>query len=95
MFVITLTYRVDLEEIDAALADHIAWLDQQYIDGVFIASGRRVPRVGGVILARDVSAAELEQRLAADPFRSRGLADYAVTEFVVSRAADGFESLLS
>ena len=95
MFVITLTYRAGLEEIDAALQDHIAWLDQQYADSVFLASGRRVPRVGGVILAKDVTSAELEERLDADPFRRQGLADYTVTEFVPSRTAPGFESLLA
>jgi uncharacterized protein YciI len=94
MFVVILTYRADLSRIDAALQDHIAWLDQQYADGVFIASGRRVPRVGGVILAGNVSAEDLERRLSADPFRQQGLAEYAVTEFVPSRAAEGFERLV-
>lgn len=94
MFVVTLTYRVDLKRIDEALEDHVAWLDQQYADGVFIASGRRVPRVGGVILARGLSPEDLEQRLASDPFNQRGLAEYAVTEFVPSRTAQGFEHLL-
>jgi uncharacterized protein YciI len=95
MFVITLTYRVDPEQIDAALQEHIAWLDRQYADGVFVASGRRIPRVGGVILARNLTAEELADRLAADPFQQRGLADYVVTEFVPSRTAEGLESLLS
>ena len=94
MFVVILTYLADLAQIDDALQDHIAWLDQQYADGVFIASGRRVPRVGGVILARNLSGDDLERRLASDPFRQRGLAEYAVTEFVPSRTAKGFEHLL-
>jgi uncharacterized protein YciI len=95
MLVITLTYRVGLEQIDAALQDHIAWLDQQYADGVFLASGPRVPRTGGVILAKDVTPAELERILDLDPFQRQGLADYTVTEFVPSRTAPGFESLLT
>ncbi|MEU4624695.1 YciI family protein [Actinoplanes sp. NPDC023801] len=95
MFVITLTYRAGLDQIDAALQDHVAWLDQQYADGVFLASGRRVPRVGGVILATGVTPAELECRLDLDPFRRQGLAEYTVTEFVASRTAPGLESLLT
>ncbi|MEV4490083.1 YciI family protein [Micromonospora coxensis] len=94
MFVVTLTYLVDLARIDEALEDHIAWLDQQYADGVFIASGRRVPRVGGVILAGHLTRDDLECRLASDPFRQRGLAEYTVTEFVPTRAAEGFADLL-
>jgi len=94
VFVVTLTYLVDLSEVDAALPEHVAWLDQQYADGVFIASGRQVPRVGGLILAADTSRDELERRLTRDPFRRRGLAEYTVVEFTPSRVADGLEQLL-
>ncbi|GAA3350404.1 YciI family protein [Amorphoplanes nipponensis] len=94
MFVVTLTYVADLAQVDDALPDHIAWLDRQYADGVFAASGPRIPRVGGVILARDLTREDLDRRLAADPFHQRGIAEYAVTEFAPSRAAEGLEPLL-
>ena len=95
MFIVTLTYVVDLAVIDAALAEHGAWLDQQYDAGVFIASGRQEPRTGGVILATNTSLTDLEQRLARDPFREQGLAEYSITQFAPSRAASGFEALLT
>lgn len=94
MFMVTLTYLVDLSEVDAALPEHIAWLDQQYADGVFAASGRQVPRVGGMILVAGTSREDLERRLALDPFGRLGLAEHAVVEFVPSRVADGLEQLL-
>lgn len=93
MFVVVLTYRADLARVDEALQDHIAWLDRQYADGVFLASGPRVPRVGGVILAGGLSREDLDRRLAEDPFQGLGLAEYAVTEFVASRTAPGLERL--
>jgi uncharacterized protein YciI len=37
---------------------------------------------------------DLDRRLATDPFQQRGLAEYAVTEFVASRAAKGLEHLV-
>ena len=88
---VTLTYLTDLDRVDEALPDHLTWLDRQYADGVFLASGRRVPRTGGVILAAGLDRAELDQRLATDPFAERGLAGYEVAEFVASRVADGLE----
>ena len=94
MFMVTLTYLVDLSEVDAALPEHVAWLDQQYADGVFVASGRQVPRVGGMILVAGTSREDLERRLALDPFGRLGLAEHAVVEFVPSRVADGLEQLL-
>src|SRR5665811_2461756 len=72
MFMVTLTYLVDLSEVDAALPEHVAWLDQQYADGVFVASGRQVPRVGGMILVAGTSREDLERRLALDPFGRLG-----------------------
>ncbi len=93
MFVVTLTYTADLSEIDAALPDHVAWLEEQYAAGVLVASGRRVPRVGGVLLATAADRGDLDRRLATDPFRRRGLAEYEVVEFVASKVADGLARL--
>lgn len=89
----TLTYLADLDAIDQALPEHAAWLDEQYRDGVFLASGRQVPRRGGVILAANLGREELEDRLALDPFGRRGFASYAVTEFVPTRVAPGADVL--
>ena len=51
MFIISLTYTQSLEAIDQHLEAHVAFLKEQYAKGLFIASGRKVPRSGGVILA--------------------------------------------
>lgn len=88
MFLIDLQYVVPLERVDAALEDHVAFLREQYERGLFLISGRKVPRTGGVILARGVSRAELDAILDTDPFRQQGLARYTVTEFVASMTAD-------
>lgn len=93
MFVIILRYVADLSLIDEALDEHVRWLDEQYSDGIFVASGRQVPRVGGVILATGISREALESRLAVDPFHRRQLAEYTVVEFTPSRVADGLERL--
>ena len=51
MFVIELTYKVDLAEIDARMAAHVIFLKKYYASGNFLVSGRKVPRDGGIILA--------------------------------------------
>ncbi|WP_323916952.1 YciI family protein [Aeromonas caviae] len=53
MFVVTLTYVKPLAEIDALIPAHIAWLERQYAAGHFLASGRRVPRIGGSYWRRE------------------------------------------
>ncbi|WP_296993800.1 YciI family protein [Thalassospira sp. UBA1131] len=92
MFVVSLTYKVPLEQVDAHIEDHIAWLKQAYAKGMFLASGRKVPRDGGVILAKGDRAA-LEDELTRDPFHQYDLADYHITEFDPVMVADGLEAL--
>ena len=93
MFIVTLTYLKPVEEIDALMPGHIEWLDKGYADGLFIASGRRVPRTGGVILARSGDERALRATLAADPFSVHGAARFDVVEFTPTKTTPGAEGL--
>nr|WP_281419266.1 YciI family protein [Marinobacterium ramblicola] len=93
VFIVSLTYKCELSEIDTYLNDHVEYLDRQYAAGVFLASGRKVPRTGGVILARADSRQQLEQILAEDPFSVHNLAEYDVIEFVPSKTSKELEFL--
>ncbi len=93
LFVVVLSYLVDLHHIDQALPDHVAWLDQQYADGVFVLSGRRVPRIGGLILAMNTDEADLQARLAADPFAVHGYAEYEIIAVERPRVAPALGAL--
>jgi len=95
MFVVLLTYEKPLETIDALLAGHVRFLEEQYARGVFLASGRRVPRTGGVILARAESSEALLRILADDPFYREGAARYELIEFSPTKAAPGLKALLA
>jgi uncharacterized protein YciI len=92
MFVVTLTYTAPLEVIDELVPAHAEWLDRHYETGVFVLSGRRVPRNGGVILARGVDRDELEEILAADPFDA--VRTYEITEFAPSKASSDASGLV-
>jgi uncharacterized protein YciI len=93
MFVVTLTYLQPLERVDALMDDHVAWLQRHYASGLFLASGRQVPRTGGVILARSGDRAALDTALATDPFVRHGAARADVVEFTASMTARGLEAL--
>jgi uncharacterized protein YciI len=87
MFIVLLTYTAPLAEVERHLQPHVAWLNTCYGDGIFLASGPQQPRVGGAILAHGLSRAELDCRLAEDPFAQAGVANYQVVEVEV-RLAD-------
>lgn len=88
MFVVILTYTKPLHDIDDLLEEHVRFLDRQYVAGHFLASGRRVPRTGGVILARSMERASLDKILQDDPFQKNGVATYEVVEFTPSKVAE-------
>ncbi|MDO0910166.1 YciI family protein [Streptomyces sp. DT2A-34] len=87
MFVLELTYTAPLDAVDAVLEAHVAWLDEQYEKGTFLASGRKNPRDGGVILAVAEDRARIEAIAATDPFVGAGVCAYRITEFAATKTA--------
>lgn len=93
MFIISLTYQKTLEEVDAHLSKHVEFLKSHYAKGIFLASGRKNPRTGGVILALAANKAEMEAIIALDPFYIHGVAQYEITEFIASMTSPHVEFL--
>ncbi|MFM2484867.1 YciI family protein [Celerinatantimonas yamalensis] len=81
MYIIDLNYVCDLNKVNQYTEAHRAHLDRQYALGVFLASGGKVPRTGGVILAKAMPRETLEQIIANDPYIQEGVADYVITDF--------------
>lgn len=93
MFIVTLTYLKPVADVDALMPGHIEWLERGYADGLFVASGRRIPRTGGVILARSGDEQALRDRLARDPFAIHGAARFDIVEFTPTKTSAGLEAL--
>ena len=85
MFIIDLTYIVPLEELDQHMAAHVKYLRKYYKKDVFLASGRKVPRTGGIILALADSKEAVEKIIDEDPFYKHKLAEFTITEFLTSQ----------
>lgn len=94
MFIINLNYIVPLEQLDAHMTDHVKFLQKYYKKNVFVASGRKVPRTGGIILALAGSKEEVEQIINEDPFYIHKLAEFTVTEFLTSQYHPELKKLL-
>jgi uncharacterized protein YciI len=93
MNIINLTYIVPLETVDAYSDSHVEYLKEQYKLGHFLASGRKVPRTGGIILSGVSYKAELQKIIEKDPFKVNDIADYALTEFVPSMTSEELKFL--
>ena len=87
MFLIELTYKAALAEIDRHMKAHVAFLNRHYAAGRFVVSGRKIPREGGIIVATGGTREEIEALMREDPFVARGLAEVRVVEFRASQRA--------
>ncbi len=96
MFVLILTYTKPIEQVDAFLAEHRAYLAEKYKTGHLFASGSQVPRTGGVILCNAQSRAEVEAIVAEDPFYKNEIASYEIIEFnAVLNSVDNFQTAVA
>jgi uncharacterized protein YciI len=94
MFIINLNYVVPLEKLDAHMTEHVKFLQTYYKANVFIASGRKVPRTGGIILALAKTKDEIEAIMKEDPFCVHKLAELTITEFLTSQTHPEFKKML-
>ena len=94
MFIIDLHYIVPLDKLDAHMTDHVKFLQKYYKLNVFVASGRKVPRTGGIILALAHSKEALDDIIREDPFYIHKLAEFKVTEFLTSQSHPEIKKLL-
>ena len=93
VYIVILTFIKPLEEIDAEIPAHVEWLKKGYAEGIFLASGRRIPRNGGVILPKCESLASHEERLCEDPFQRLKLATAEIIPFEPSMKTELLENV--
>lgn len=80
-FIVSLTYIASIDKVDALLADHVAWLRAQHAAGHLLGWGRKVPREGGILLAKGESREAVEALASQDPFVAGGVATIEVIEW--------------
>ena len=94
MFIVSLNYIKALDEVDQYIGAHIDYLKKYYEKKVFIVSGRKVPRSGGVILMNCADRKQVDSIIQEDPFFQARVAEYDVVEIVPTMVMSGFEKML-
>ena len=95
MFIINLTYIDQLEVVEKHLQEHINFLNHYYAEGLFIASGRKNPRTGGIILMQGKNKEVVQEIIRQDPFYKNKIAQYDIIEFEVSKYCPELKTLLT
>ena len=78
--IIDLQYLVNEEEVAKVRPAHREFLDSGYENGIFIASGPKSDKTGGVILAKG-NLEEIKLFIKNDPFYIHNTAKYSFSSF--------------
>jgi len=81
------TYQKPLAEVDAARADHLAYIAELETGGYSVTAGRIDPPTGGIILLDVDTEEEAQALIAKDPYVQRGLATYTALGWQPTRGA--------
>jgi len=94
MFIVKLTYKAPISEVDKYLQAHREFLEYHYKQGLLLASGPTIPRTGGIILALTKDKAQLESVLKQDPYYMAEIAEYELIEFTPVKHRDELKELI-
>jgi uncharacterized protein YciI len=94
MYLILLNYKVPIGEVERVTQAHRDFLDRAYKAEKLLLSGPKVPRTGGVIIARTKTREEVDQLIIEDPFHQEKIADYEVVEFQALKFHPALSSLV-
>ncbi len=94
MYIITLKYIKSLEEVEKELEAHIKYLEKYYAMDKFICSGRKNPRIGGVIISKGKNREEIESIIEEDPFKVNKIAEYEIIEFMPKKHVEGLDKYI-
>ncbi len=92
MLVIELTRKKSSTEAEKYLEGHREFLKKYYDAGYFIASGPKVPRDGGIIIATG-SKERIGEIIKEAPFYTEDITDYRIIEFNATKFCDEIKSI--
>ena len=69
------------------------FVEEQYVRGTFIASGRGAEGDPGVYIASGLSRQDLQELIKGDAFHRHSVAEYEIVEFHASRVCDALGEL--
>lgn len=93
MFVVLLKFAGNKARAGELMAAHNAWIKRGFDEGVFLLVGSLRPNLGGSVFARGTTLAELEARVAADPFVAEGVVSAEILEIAPSKVDERLQFL--
>lgn len=94
MYLLIVSYTKHPDIVIEHQATHLAWVKKYFSEGIFLAAGPKVSKLGGAILVHSISKSRLKAIIAEDSFVIADVADYDIIEVSINTTAPGFEQLI-
>lgn len=94
MFVVLLKFSTNKANASQFMDGHNAWIKDGFAKGTFLLAGTIQPKLGGAILAHNVTLEKIQDIVREDPFVSEGVVTAEIIEITPSKAAPQLEFLL-
>jgi uncharacterized protein YciI len=88
VFVVLLKFSDNRAEAGRFMDGHNAWIRRGFDDGVFSLAGTLEPKLGGGIIAHNLSLSELQGRLKDDPFVAENVVTADILQITPSRTEE-------
>lgn len=95
MFVVLLKFSETPSQASQYMEAHNDWLKRGFDDGIFLLSGSIQPRLGGALLAYNISLAELKNWVNDDPLVKNKIVDAEIIEITPGRTDERLAFLMS
>jgi uncharacterized protein YciI len=95
MFIVLLKFSDNKGKVSQFMEGHKEWIKRGFDDGVFLLAGSLQPNLGGGILARETSLADLQARVNEDPFVVENVVSAAIFEIAPSKTDERLNFLLA
>jgi uncharacterized protein YciI len=94
MFVVLLKFSDNKDQASQFMGGHNAWIKRGFDDGVFVLTGSLQPRLGGAIIARNTTLADLQRRVDEDPFVAHKIVGADILEITPGKTDARLDFLL-
>ncbi|MCK1462959.1 hypothetical protein [Bradyrhizobium sp. 2] len=96
MFIALLKFGSNKAQAGQLMQGHNDWLKRGFDDGAFLMAGSLQPNLGGAILLNGhLSRAQVEERVALDPFVAAEVVTAEILEITPSRIDDRLKDLFA
>ena len=94
MYIVLLRFSANKSQAGQHMEGHKDWIQRGFDDGVFLLAGSLKPGLGGMVMAHNISAPELQRRVDEDPFVAEDVVKAEILEIEASRTDIRLQFLL-